>query len=152
MRAILPLAFAFAVCGASGQAAAFEFTDTIPDNLTLYGVTVYGTIDVGYAYQNHGAKLDSTFPQKLEYNIWGAKNANKPVWSLDASALERTGVGLKIEESVGGGWMALGMFDTSFSPLSGRLADGPASLLRNYGVPLAEQTANGELEPRGPVP
>ncbi len=149
VRAILPLAFAFAVCGASGQASAFEFTDTIPDNLTLYGVTVYGTIDVGYAYQNHGAKLDSTFPQKLEYNIWGAKNADKPVWSLEASALERTGVGVKIEESLGGGWMALGMFDTSFSPLSGRLADGPASLLRNYGVPLADQTANGDSNRAG---
>ena len=143
------MAFAFAVFGAWGQADALELKDPIPDNLTWYGVTLYGTIDIGYAYQNHGAKLDSTFPQKLEYNIWGAKNASKPVWSVDASALERTGVGVKIEESLGGGWVALGMLDTSFSPLSGRLADGPASLLRNFGVPLAEQSANGDSNRAG---
>jgi predicted porin len=149
VRAILSLALAFAGSGASGQAVALELKDPIPDNLTWYGVTVYGTIDIGYAYQNHGAKLDSTFPQKLEYNIWGARNASKPVWSLEASALERTGVGIKIEEPLGGRWIGLGMLDTSFSPLSGQLANGPASLLRNYGVPLAGQTANGDSNRAG---
>ena len=149
MRAILSLAFVFAVSGASGQAAALELKDPIPDNLTWYGVTLYGTIDIGYAYQTHGAKLDSTFPQTLEYNIWGAKNASRPVWSLDASALERSGAGLKIEEPLGGAWTAVGMLDTSFNPLSGQLSNGPASLLRNYNVPLAQQTANGDSNRAG---
>jgi predicted porin len=134
---------------ASEQAAAFELKDPIPDNLTWHGVTLYGTIDIGYAYQNHGAPLDSTFPQKLEYNIWGAKNASREIWSPTASALERTGVGLKIEEELGNRWVALGMLDTSFSPLSGNLSDGPASLLRNYNVPLAQQTANGDSNRAG---
>jgi predicted porin len=149
MRAILSLALAFTVSGASGQAAALDLKDPIPDNLTSHGVTVYGTIDIGYAYQSHGAKLDSTFPQSLEYNIWGAKNAGKPVWSLDAGALERPGVGVKIEEPLGGGWTAIGKLDTSFNPLSGQLVDGPASLLRNYGVPLDQQTANGDSNRAG---
>ncbi len=143
------MAFAFAVFGAWGQAAALELKDPIPDNLTWHGVTFFGTIDIGYAYQDHGAKRDSTFPQTLEYNIWGAKNASKPIWSLDASALERTGVGVKIEEPLGGGWVGLGMLDTSFSPLSGQLVNGPASLLRNYNVPLAQQTANGDSNRAG---
>ncbi len=151
MREIFVFAFALAVFGASGQAGAFEVKDQIPDSLTWNGVTIFGTIDIGYAYQNHGAKFDSTFPQTLEYNIWGAKNASKQIWSFDASALERTGAGVKIEESLGGGWVAVGMLDTSFNPLSGNLANGPASLLRNSGVPLADQTANGDFEPRGPA-
>ena len=146
------MAFAFAVFGAWGQADALELKDPIPDNLTWYGVTLYGTIDVGYAYQNHGAKLDSTFPQKLEYNIWGAKNASKRFGPWTRAPLNGQASVDKIEEPLGGGWVGLGMLDTSFSPLSGRLADGPASLLRNFGVPLAEQSANGRLEPRGPVP
>jgi predicted porin len=149
VREFLAFAFALAAFGASGQAQTLEIKDPIPDSLTWNGVTFFGTIDIGYAYQNHGAKLDGTFPQKLEYNIWGAKNADKPVWSLTASALERTGVGVKIEEPLGGGWLGVGMLDTSFSPLSGNLADGPASLLRNYGVPLANQTANGDSNRAG---
>ena len=149
MREIFVFAFALAVFGASGQAGAFEVKDQIPDSLTWNGVTIFGTIDIGYAYQNHGAKFDSTFPQTLEYNIWGAKNASKQIWSFDASALERTGAGVKTEKSLGGGWVAVGMSDTSFNPLSGNLANGPASLLRNSGVPLADQTANGDSNRAG---
>ena len=39
--------------------------------------------------------------------------------------------------------MAVGRLDTAFDPLSGELSDGPASLLRNAGIPLANQSANG---------
>ena len=118
--------------------------DPIPDTLTWNGVTLYGTIDIGYGYQTHGAPLGGSFPQSMSYNIYSSKYANKSISSLEPSALERSGVGVKIDESIGGGWVAIGKLDTAFDPLSGELSDGPASLLRNAGTPLASQTANGD--------
>ncbi len=82
--------------------------------------------------------------RESSYNIYSSKFANKAISSLDPNALERSAVGLKIEEPIGGGWAAVGKLETSFDPLTGELSDSPASLLRNAGVPLAYQTANGD--------
>jgi predicted porin len=123
--------------------------DPLPDGLSWKGVTIYGTIDIGYAYQNHGVPLGGSYPQTLEYNIWSAKNANKAISSLAANASERSNIGLKVEEALGGGWAAIGKADTTFNPLSGEISDGPASLLRNFGVPLANQTGNGDSNRAG---
>ncbi len=143
------LAYAFAIAGfaASAQAADLELNsikDPLPDTLTWQGVTLYGTIDIGYGYQTHGAALDGSFAQGVSYNMYGSKFANKAISSFDPNALERSAVGLKIEEPVGGGWVAVGKLETSFDPLSGELSDSPAALLRNAGVALANQTANGD--------
>ncbi len=118
--------------------------DPLPDTLSWNGITLYGTIDVAYGYQSHGAPLDASFPQGVSYNIYSSKYANKAISSLDPNALERSGVGVKIEEGIGNGWLAIGKLETSFDPLTGQLSDGPASLLRNAGVPLSQQTANGD--------
>ncbi len=148
------LAFAFALVGFAGAGHAADLGDgsvkyPLPDSLTWNGVTLYGTIDAGYTYQNRGVPLGGSFPQTLEYNIWSAKNANREISSLAASALERSVVGLKVEEGIGGGWVAIGKLDTSFNPVSAEISDGPRSLLGNYGVPLASQTANGDSNRAG---
>ena len=140
-------ALALASLGASAHAADLDLgnlKDPIPDTLTWNGVTLYGTIDVGYGYQTHGAPLGGSFPQAMAYNIYSSKYANRAISSLEPSALERSGIGLKIDEPIGGGWVAIGKLDTAFDPLSGELSDGPASLLRNAGHALADQTANGD--------
>jgi predicted porin len=134
----------FAVTAHAADLDLGSLKDPLPDTLTWNGVTLSGTIDMGYAYQSHGVPLGASFPQTLEYNIWNAKNAGKQTSTLAASALERSGIGLYIGEGIGGGWEAVGKIKTEFNPLSGELADGPASLLRNFGVPLANQTANGD--------
>ncbi|MGO9985306.1 MAG: porin [Rhodomicrobium sp.] len=148
------VAFALAATGFAVTAEAADMDigslrDPLPDTLTWNGVTLSGTIDVGYAYQNHGVPLGASYPQTLEYNIWSAKNANKEISTFGANALERSGIGLYIDEGIGGGWQAVGKIKTEFNPLSGELADGPASLLKNYGVPLANQTANGDSNRAG---
>ncbi len=148
----LALAIALAGFAASAHAADLDsggIKDPIPDSLTWNGVTLYGTIDLDYAYQDHGVPVGASFPQTLEYNIWPAKNANKEISTLAADALSRSNIGVKIEEGIGDGWAAVGKAATDFSPLSGELADGPASLLSNYGIPLAKQTANGDSNRAG---
>ncbi len=148
------LAYALALAGFTASAHAADLDigsikDPIPDNLTWNGVTLYGTIDVDYTHQDHGVPLGASFPQTLEYNIWTAKNANKEISTIGADGLSRTNIGLKIEEWIGDGWVAVGKAATDYSPLSGELANGPASLLSNYGVPLANQTANGDSNRAG---
>ncbi len=148
------LTLAFALAGLSvpvyaGELDTSGLKDPLPDTLSWHGVTLYGTIDVGYAYQDHGVPAGGSFPQVLEYNIWNAKNASKTISTPAADALSRTNIGLTIAEDIGAGWQAVGKAATDFNPLSGELADGPASLLRNYGVPLANQTANGDSNRAG---
>jgi len=116
--------------------------DPIPDNLTWYGVTVYGAVDIDYTYQTHGAPLSDIFPPGLEYNISGSTNANKPVSSLGENGTEQTKLGLKIEEPVANGWTAIGKVEGAFNPLSGEIADACKSMVENNGVPLAAQNSN----------
>lgn len=145
MSKVLVCAFALAGFAASAQAADLSIgsvKDPLPDTLTWNGVTLYGTIDAGYGYQTHGAPLNGSAPQGVSYNLYGSKFDNKAISSLDPNAIERSAVGLKIDESIGGGWVAIGKLETSFDPLSGELSNGPASLLQNYGVPLKQQTFN----------
>ena len=142
-------AYAFVLAGFAASAHAADLDlgvlkDPIPDTLPWHGITFYGTIDIAYGFQSHGAPLDGTFPQGVSYNIYSSKYANKSISSLDPGAIERNGVGLKIDEEIGGDWVVVGRLDTGFDPLSGQLSDGPASILRNAGVPLAYQTANGD--------
>jgi predicted porin len=148
--------YAIALTGFAATAYAADLDtgsikDPLPESLTWHGVTLYGTVDVGYAYQNHGVPLGGSYPQTLEYNLWSAKNANREISSLAGSALERSNIGLKVEEGIGGGWVAIGKVESAFNPLSGELSNGPASLLRNYGVPLANQSANGDSNRAGQI-
>ncbi len=143
------LASVFVLLGITARAQAgdpgdLSLKDPIPDNLTWHGVTLYGVIDLDYAYQTHGVPLGGPFYPGLEYNISGSKNANKPISSLAESGLEQSKVGLKIEEPFGNGWVAIGKLEAGFDPLSGELADACASMVSNNGKPLTAQDANSD--------
>ena len=43
-------------------------------------------------------------------------------------------VGIKIEEQIGYGFLAVGKLQTQFNPISGELGDACASLIRNNGT------------------
>ncbi len=118
--------------------------DPIPDNLSWNGVTVYGTVDVGYAYQTHGAPLGGAFYPGLEYNLNGSKNANRPISTLAENALEQSKIGVKVAEPVGYGFLAIGKLETAFNPVSGEIADACASMIRNNGRLYQNQNANSD--------
>ncbi len=129
---------------ASAEAGEAVLPDPIPDNLTWRGVTVYGTIDLGYAYQTHGVPLGGSFYPGLEYTINGSRNANKPISSIAESALEQSKAGIKIEEKIAEGWKFIGKAEAAFQPLSGEVADACASMVANNGKPLTAQSANSD--------
>ena len=128
---------------ASATAGELAVKDPVPDNPAWHGVTLYGVIDIDYAYLAHGAPLNGALPTGLAYNtILSAKYANRPVSSFAESAIEQSKAGLKIEEPVGNGWAVVGRLEGAFQPLSGEFADNCASLARNNGLPLTAQTSN----------
>ena len=106
----------------------------IPDGpITWMGVTFYGTIDVGYAYVNNGSYPNGAFYEGAGYTIFGSPFNHQGVSTLNNNALSVSNVGIKIEEQIGGGFLAIGKLQTEFNPISGELADACASLLRNSG-------------------
>ena len=52
----------------SGQADAQTApTQAHDDSLTLHGVTLYGTVDIGIAHQDHGAPLSTAYAAGLPF-------------------------------------------------------------------------------------
>ena len=120
--------------------------DPLPDTLSWHGVTVYGTIDVGYAYQTNGRPLGAIVSD-LEYMPFGLVTRNltgQSISTLTGSALEQSKIGVKIEENIGYGLQAVGRIDTGFDPMTGELDNGCLSILQNSGRPYAQQNSNSD--------
>lgn len=138
VRKLLICALALGGFAASAQAADLGLDglkDALPEGpLTYKGVTLYGTVDVGYAYQTNGLPVSGALPQGLDYPL--QKLSSGSVSTLTSNALEQSKIGLKIEENIGMGFVAIGKLETGFNPISGELSDNCASNLRatDYGA------------------
>jgi predicted porin len=122
-----------------GSAYDFFFT-ACP--LTWYGVTVYGTVDVGGTYQTHGTPFDPNHPVGASYLLGnsGTNAANRtPGFGLGPNALSQSNVGVKWNESVGGGWAVVGQAELAFDPYSALLANAPLAEFKSIGVPENQQ-------------
>ena len=79
------LAYASALTVLAGWANAAYAADGADESLTLFGVTLYGTVDVGYTYQNRGTPLNDYFPTGLQYLIQPSNNRSFAIIVGDAS-------------------------------------------------------------------
>jgi predicted porin len=147
VKKVLICALALGGFAASAQAADLgvdSLKDPLPDTLTYKGVTIYGTIDVGYAYQTNGAPYSGSLYTGLDYNMYGSKQNRESISTLTNNALSQSVIGVKVEEAVGLGFVALGRLDTGFNPLSGEIADACASMVRDNGKPLTQAISAGD--------
>ncbi len=145
MRKLLICAAALGGFAASAHAAdlgADSLKDSLPDTLSYKGVTLYGTIDVGYAYQTSGVPVSSTFFPGLSW-IANDPNGRRSISTLTNNAASLSQVGVKVEEALGMGFVAIGKAGTAFNPISGELADACKSLV---------QAANGSKAASGAGP
>ena len=108
------------------------------DSLTWHGITLYGAIDMGLAYQTHGAPLSNSAGFGLAYLI--SKNSNRPYFGAAPNALSGSFIGLKGTEELFPGLSGVFNLQTSFLPTSGRLSDGLGSIVQNNGLPTTAQT------------
>src|SRR5271165_3536439 len=70
--------------------------------LTWYGVTLYGTIDVGGGWQSHGAPFSPVSSVGASYLI--SKEGRASLWGLAPNGLSQSTIGFKVTEPIGGGW------------------------------------------------
>src|ERR1700689_2530916 len=121
------------------------FKDPIPDSLSLGGGTIYGTIDVGYAYQSHGGPLRSQYVGGLEYQAFTTTRNFAGSQSTPAeSGLEQSKIGIRVAEPIVGDVQLVATAETGFNPLSGQLTDACASLASNGPRAQGPQTANAD--------
>lgn len=132
---------AAALSGFAAQASAADLSDVVsakdplPDALTFHGVTVYGTVDVGYGYNTQGLPVSGANYNGLAYQL--GKISDGSISSLTNNALEQSKIGVKIEEQVGLGFTAIAKLETNFNPISGEIGDNCASMVRAAGYAIA---------------
>ncbi len=135
-----------ATCG-----SAYDFFFTACP-LTWYGVTLFGTVDVGVSYQTHGVPFDPNHPTGGAYLI-GAGGPNAPNrlsgFFPGENALSQSEVGFKVNEAIAPGWSFVAQGGLAFNPKSGLLANAPQAEFNSIGVPENRQLAPFELEPVG---
>jgi predicted porin len=133
VRKLLICALALGGFAASAQAADLSvdsLKDPLPEKLSFAGVTVYGTVDVGYAYQDHGYSVSNSFYTGFNYAPNTAAVLSRQSTVMN-NAMSQSFVGVKVEESLGMGFVAIGKIESGFNPISGELADACKSLLEN---------------------
>jgi predicted porin len=130
----------------SSSAAAAPVKKDAPA-LTFAGVTLYGTVDVGIAYMTHGAPLSQTWAPGLPYFVQNFSNHS--ILSAGPNGLSQSKVGLSGVEPLWGDWTGVFRLETGFDPTSGRLTDGPGSLVADNGRTAATKISAGDSSRAG---
>jgi predicted porin len=117
--------------------AEYKKAAPLDDSLTWHGITLYGLVDMGLTYQNHGAPLSNTAGVGLGYLI--SKNSNGSYFGVGPNALSSSFVGLKGNQEIVDGLSAVFNLQTGFNPQSGKLSDGLGSIVQNNGLAVGAQ-------------
>jgi hypothetical protein len=119
----------------------------VDDSLTWHGITLYGLVDMGVTYQNHGTPLNSLAGAPINYLI--SANSNGKYFGVGPNALSSSYIGLKGNQEIADGLSAVFNLQTQFNPESGKLSDGLGSIAQNTGLSLAQQNAFGDSSKNG---
>ena len=141
-RAALLRTLAFGALSAAASAAAADGGPTPDGSFTMYGVTVYGTVDLAAQYQSHGTPESDYHPAVTEALI--NKNSNGSVATITGNQISASRIGLKGLEDFGNGWSGVFKVETLFDPQSGNISDALRSMTLQNGVPLASQTTGAD--------
>jgi predicted porin len=115
--------------------------------LSWYGITVYGTVDMGVGWESHGVPLNKSIISGVEELV--QKNSNRAQWLLTPGGLTQSFIGVKGKEDIAPGWSFVFDLAMGFDPYTMTLANGPRSFLENNGLPLAAQTSNADSSRAG---
>ena len=127
--------------------AAVKAPAPINDDLCWHGVCLYGDIDVGLAYTQHGAPLSSLAGAPLDYLV--SKNGNGSYFGAGANMMSTSFIGLRGKQEIADGLFGVFNLQTLFNPISGNNANGPGSIVQNNGLLLAAQNSYGESSKAG---
>jgi predicted porin len=118
--------------------------------LSAYGITVYGTIDMGGGYNSAATPFNNHFANGVQELI--SKDSNNGKWQAVPNGLSQSNVGIKIKEQVAPNWFLVGDANFGFDPYSLDAANGPKSLEDNNFYKSSQQdliSANGDSSRAG---
>ena len=124
------------------------YAENAENPLTWNGLTVYGTVDIGWSYQSHGR------PQNDYFSAGGYTFPNKA--STDSSSqFSHNGMGLSVLGLRGirefaDGWSGLFKMETALNPATLKLTDNQKALTQNNGKPITDQTTATDSSLTGP--
>jgi predicted porin len=127
--------------------AAVKAPPPINDDLCWHGVCLYGDIDVGLAYVNHGAPVSALAGAPLDYLV--SKNGGGSYFGAAANMLSTSFIGLRGKQEIADGLYGVFNLQTLFNPISGNNANGPGSVAQNNGLLLAQQNSYGDSSKAG---
>jgi predicted porin len=118
--------------------------------LSAYGITVYGTIDMGGGYETHASRFNKDYSNGVSELV--AKTSGNAKWQAVPNGLSQSNVGIKIKEQIVPNWFIVGDVNFGFDPYSFQFANGPASLEDNNLLPSNPlQSANGDSSRAGGI-
>jgi predicted porin len=115
--------------------------------LSYYGITIYGTVDMGVGWESHGTTFNRYIVTGVEEFI--QKNSNKAQWLATPNGLSQSNIGIKGKEEFYPGWSFVFDLNMGFDPYSLQIANGPRSLVENNGLPLTAQSSNADSSRAG---
>jgi len=117
------------------------------DDLCWHGVCLYGNIDMGLSYQNHGAPLSPLAVGPLLYLV--SKNSLGSYFGVGPNQLSTSFIGLRGKQEIADGLYAVFNLQTQFDPASGTVSNGVGSVQQNNGLGLAAQNAFSDSSKAG---
>jgi predicted porin len=111
------------------------------EGLSWHGITLYGIVDIGFQYENHGAPFSDYHPAGSANIV--QKYSRQSADGLTPSNLSQSRIGLQGAEPLGLGDLQ-GVFrvETFFNPQSGQISDAQKSQVQNNGKATGAQTTN----------
>jgi predicted porin len=106
--------------------------------LSWYGVTFYGTVDLGGTYATHGTPFDPNHPTGELYAVGaGGTVADNRLsgFFLGENAMSQSNVGMKTNIAIAPGWNFVSVNELAFNPYSLLLANAPQAEFNAIGVP-----------------
>lgn len=137
-----------AISSLSLAAQAADAPAMTPDGtFTMAGITLYGNVDVGLAYQSAGGPVSDYFPGGL-YGAVQKYDYQNPV-VIDGNNWSQSRIGLRGEEKFSDDLSGVFKVEMQFNPWSGQISDGVKSVVANNGLAVNTQTSGGDSSVAG---
>jgi predicted porin len=116
--------------------------------LTYYGITVYGTVDMGGGWESHGAPYNKNIITGVTELVQKQSRPNS-MWLQTPGGLSQSNIGVKGKEAITSGLDFVFDLNFGFNPYSATAANGPQSIFDNNGIALAKQSSNADSSRAG---
>jgi len=95
--------------------------------LSMYGVTIYGTLDYGITDQSHAAAYNQDFPTSVADIV--NKNGVSNSLFVSPSSMEQSKAGAKFDWTVYEDWKLVGKIETAFNPVNLNIPNAQRSIV-----------------------